>query len=112
MCQLQKVCPSRLAMNGYLARNFERVNSEYKNIGNTWSWCSLTLTDEWSGNAHLSPLERADDFLMFGKPVGFELGKDQFAVHGNVKRSNLSGAYLRLNVELLLNRGRQTGGLW
>jgi len=67
---------------------------------------------ERSDSVRLPLLECTDDFVMFRKPVGFKLGKDQFAVRDNVKRPNFAGPYVRIDAELFLDCGRQTGGLW
>lgn len=59
----------------------------------------------------LAFLERAYDLVVLRKPTCFVLGEDQIVVHDDVERPDTSWQDFWLDSELLLDCGRQTGGL-
>ena len=55
--------------------------------------------------------ERVDDFGVFGEAANFLLGEDTLAVCGHDKLTAAAGNQFRLDIQLLLQFGGQTGRL-
>ncbi len=62
-------------------------------------------------SAALALLERLDDLGRVRESAGVVLREDQGAVGRNIKDTDAAFDEFRLDVELLRNLGRQTGGL-
>jgi len=61
------------------------------------------------GNA-LGFLDSIQDLLMLGESMMFVFGKNKLAINDNIKHSTATPDQVRLDVQLLSQFGRQTGG--